>query len=1141
MLRLSGRYHDVTLVTGYAPGDHLPRTQRYAFWKSMGTSLAQLPYRTNVLLGIDANGHIGRDGQPPNVGTSGAERWTENGQELAGLCAQYNLNLCNTQPSCLNPGWTWCHPTGKWQTRVDYVAVSSHLFAHIRENTGAIEPDGFLKGGSPTDHRPVDLTVCIPPVVARTKPVKRPRRFTCRDIDLKAAYEAYDQHLKNQFQQDPQPVDEVALQNAHKLQQEVAVALTTLDWTKDHNTQYLQIEQIVQDAMRSVFGRLPQIPPIQPWITRQTLEKLAERSAKWTEVRIAGKHLCMEGWETCLKKFFRKFMLMHPNPEEWGQLDMVHKLILALPPQQPGQQISIGQAHELGRLWLEWDILAKVSRAGVKYDRAQHMEQLFEAAQKAHDPATIWKCIQKVSPKQFRSDVPLKKQDGTWCMSPEEELQEISQHLKSDLYATSDHGSEDNRPEEAMQGSDSEEDTSFEPFLEADVVSAFRHTPVTKATPTDSIPTRAWVILEDQLKTAHCRIWNEMDSLTSYPESWADLQAVWLNKPGKDPAYVHNRRGIYLTKGPPKAYQTALNRRLTVKRQGKWKPHTSGGIKRRGCQQALVAVSELRSRLKKRKKGRAIYLGDATKAFDIIKRASTFRTIRQKLKDRSLPIRLLASLKRVRSVTRTRDSERTLTLRLNEGVPQGGPNGPALFVIGNEGFADLVEEKQRISDIPPALVATLVDPLGRFTKSVDVSRIFIVDDHAEIITPIKSHKEIAPALLNIYEAQTELNIVTNATKSALLLDLPGRGARKRLKAAGTHVHVPGKGDVPVVDCHKYLGTLQTNHGTTSAEVTKRIEAASRAMSRLKTIWRLSHAELDKKLGWYSSLVQSILLYGLETAVLQEGELTRLECTNTRFLRRVAKSPVHLTHETNESFRDKIGASSVATILSLRRLRLIQKALQFPEDNLIVLASMFGTFAFEDHESPTAYTSQRLALLSKDLQHLHARVSATDPETALPALHGIGNGHIQLNRETMQWLHDAPKAHLLKILRAYSPAERSSKKRQGPSINPMFECLTCHKAFPTMQALQTHRWGAHRIRNEYKALVTDQTCPVCKHKFANKAQAEKHISTICGPRTPRATIDALHRLQNLAKSPAGVQPGTDKPSVLRLLVASSTRA
>ena len=118
-----------------------------------------------------------------------------------------------------------------------------------------------------------------------------------------------------------------------------------------------------------------------------------------------------------------------------------------------------------------------------------------------------------------------------------------------------------------------------------------------------------------------------------------------------------------------------------------------------------MAVAEIRDRLRKQKQGRAIYLGDATKAFDIMRRKPAFRAIRKKLKNRPLTTRLLASLREVYSVTYAKHGEpkQYIRVRLHEGVPQGGPNGPALFVIGNEGFADRVEENHATTPVPPQL------------------------------------------------------------------------------------------------------------------------------------------------------------------------------------------------------------------------------------------------------------------------------------------------------------------------------------------------------------------------------------------------------------------------------------------------------
>jgi hypothetical protein len=96
LIRLKSEFIDVTLVTGYAPGDHLPRTCRIPFWKQLGDVVRKLSKRTTVIMGIDANGHIGRDGTGM-IGEAGAERWTENGQALRTLAERCELAVLNTR------------------------------------------------------------------------------------------------------------------------------------------------------------------------------------------------------------------------------------------------------------------------------------------------------------------------------------------------------------------------------------------------------------------------------------------------------------------------------------------------------------------------------------------------------------------------------------------------------------------------------------------------------------------------------------------------------------------------------------------------------------------------------------------------------------------------------------------------------------------------------------------------------------------------------------------------------------------------------------------------------------------------------------------------------------------------------------
>ena len=105
-LRIKTEFIDVTIVAGYAPGDHLPRKLRQPFWRQLEQFLRKLPKRTIKILGIDANGHIGRDGTGM-VGIAGAERWTENGHALHDLAETTEMTVLNTRKNCAEPGWTW--------------------------------------------------------------------------------------------------------------------------------------------------------------------------------------------------------------------------------------------------------------------------------------------------------------------------------------------------------------------------------------------------------------------------------------------------------------------------------------------------------------------------------------------------------------------------------------------------------------------------------------------------------------------------------------------------------------------------------------------------------------------------------------------------------------------------------------------------------------------------------------------------------------------------------------------------------------------------------------------------------------------------------------------------------------------------
>ena len=61
-IRIKTNRHDFTIIGAFAPGDHLERSFRQQVWAKLNQHIRQLPKRTTPIMGIDANGHIGRDG-----------------------------------------------------------------------------------------------------------------------------------------------------------------------------------------------------------------------------------------------------------------------------------------------------------------------------------------------------------------------------------------------------------------------------------------------------------------------------------------------------------------------------------------------------------------------------------------------------------------------------------------------------------------------------------------------------------------------------------------------------------------------------------------------------------------------------------------------------------------------------------------------------------------------------------------------------------------------------------------------------------------------------------------------------------------------------------------------------------------------
>ena len=161
VLRLKGDCVDLTVIGGYAPGEHAERKQRQEFWEALSQVLRKVPKRSSTILAIDGNAHIGHD-PGCGIGSNGNTRWNNNGHDFAKAVQTGRMVVLNTLTSCKNAGWTWRRRDGAVTTRIDYLAVDGRTAAHIITNEGAIDWEEIGQQGVGIDHRPVCCNLKVP-------------------------------------------------------------------------------------------------------------------------------------------------------------------------------------------------------------------------------------------------------------------------------------------------------------------------------------------------------------------------------------------------------------------------------------------------------------------------------------------------------------------------------------------------------------------------------------------------------------------------------------------------------------------------------------------------------------------------------------------------------------------------------------------------------------------------------------------------------------------------------------------------------------------------------------------------------------------------------------------------------------------
>ena len=157
------------------------------------------------------------------------------------------------------------------------------------------------------------------------------------------------------------------------------------------------------------------------------------------------------------------------------------------------------------------------------------------------------------------------------------------------------------------------------------------------------------------------------------------------------------------------------------------------------------------------------------------------------------------------------------------------------------------------------------------------------------------------------------------------------GDANQLAEYQTHGHHPQSHQPPAFEdmqhvstvcrfLHIYIGSLITNNGSSSREITFRIAKAASAMNRLSnSLFRKQRISIQTKINIYRALVVSVLLYGCEAWATTLADRRRLEVFNMRCQRRLLRV-FWQQHISNHSIRERTKQPPASSLLRQRRLR-----------------------------------------------------------------------------------------------------------------------------------------------------------------------------------------------------------------------------
>ena len=437
---------------------------------------------------------------------------------------------------------------------------------------------------------------------------------------------------------------------------------------------------------------------------------------------------------------------------------------------------------------------------------------------------------------------------------------------------------------------------------------------------------------------------------------------------------------------------------------------------------------------------------DLSRAFDTLDRPCLLRTLEFAQVPQPLQRLLLEIHNQCKYTVTHGQCQGSFPLRC--GVRQGCARSPMLFSLFTCWF--LTELRQRTSE----------EWVTRFVTW------FADDSHLgwEVHSPADLDF-VCRSLRATFGLLKECGMCANPLKSTIVLGLKGSYAKRWIRAHTVYsngrrcVQLGTPVDpliIPVAHSFQYLGTVISFGAIELQTCRHRLQIARMQRTRLLRFLHSRQLTLPRRLTLYLACVRSTMLYGIHAVGINDRVLQTLEVADIKFLRGIARSPVHLTHESNVVLRRRLKVPGPTVALASLLRRRVGRS-----NDAEAVSAMRATLAALTHmQTPTQ--TYRGTITAVHVKHWFACPTCGQYFGTMRDLH----------------THQSKKhGHQPK------PALLGAKDLMSHAVDGMPQCRHCSAMFTRVEALKKHLRGCCPVlfgtRPEPSTAETGACSPVAK--------------------------------------------------------------